>query len=97
MIDPSKLLHRKSGPKIKVPPKAHPLVRLIYEVCIANEYSFKQLARVAGVSSTVFAHWHRRTKTSKPSDPQLSSIEACLNALGYDLIAVKRNPNPPSQ
>lgn len=78
-MDRSRLSGRKPKPLSK---HAHRLVRFIDEKL---ETKYAALSEVSGVGDTTIAGWRLLG-----SDPKLSLIEAVLNAMGYDLVAVKR-------
>lgn len=78
-MDRSRLVGRKPEPLSR---HAHRLVRFIDEMLTMK---YAALADISGVNSSTISGWRRLG-----ADPKLSSIEAVLNAMGYDLIAVKK-------
>lgn len=62
----------------------HPLVKLVYSQLDDQNISYNKMAKLSGVDVSTFSNW--KFKCS----PTLINIEAVLNALGYDLKAVKR-------
>lgn len=78
-MDRSRLAGRKPKPLSR---HAHRLVRFIDEKL---ETKYAALSDISGVCDTTIAGWRLLG-----ADPKLSSIEAVLNAMGYDLVAVKR-------
>ena len=65
--------------RIRVPERAHPLVRFIYRQAIAQQITLKALSARAGLSDAAVGQWSWRTAPSVPN------IEAVLNTLGYEL------------
>ena len=79
MTDRTHMVGRK--PK---PPRAdvHPLVRFIHENA---EEKFDAIASIAGIDRRTLTTWRLYG-----GNPRLLTIEAVLNAMGYDLVPVKR-------
>jgi len=61
---------------------AHPLVRFIHENA---EEKFDAIASLAGIDRQTITTWRLYG-----GNPRLLTIEAVLNAMGYDLVPVKR-------
>jgi DNA-binding phage protein len=64
---------------------AHPLVRFIHENA---EEKFDAIASLAGIDRQTITTWRLYG-----GNPRLLTIEAVLNAMGYDLVPVKRVEN----
>ena len=65
-----------------VPDHAHPLVRLLFEELRTQQIPMYDLCRRSGLSINTVINWR------SSNAPGLINIEAALNAVGYDLIAV---------
>lgn len=59
-----------------------PIVRQLHVIRMSQKVPMVDLASKAGVGTDCLSKWGRVT------DPRLSHIEACFNALGYTLKAV---------
>jgi hypothetical protein len=81
-MDRSHIVGRKPKP---VAETAHPLVKLVFE---ESNMKYSALARKIGIQHSSMMGWRLLG-----ADPKLSLIEAALNAVGYDLVAVKRGQN----
>lgn len=68
--------------RITVPEKAHPLVREFYRLVIAKGAHLLDVHVAAGLGRNVLAKW-RTTNT-----PNVASLEAALNVIGYRLAIV---------
>ena len=64
---------------------AHPLVKHIFTAMNERRITKKAMAQKAGVEYSSFASWQYRGYR-----PHLANLEACLNALGYELVVRKR-------
>ena len=64
---------------------AHPLVRKLFTTMNERRISKKWLSERAGVDYTSFADWQYSGYR-----PHLGNLEACLNAIGYELVIQKR-------
>lgn len=69
-----------------VPEHAHPLVRQLVVLMNEKRITFTELARVAGLTGATLASWKSK------HNPRVDSFEAALNALGYELQIVQREP-----
>jgi ribosome-binding protein aMBF1 (putative translation factor) len=86
---------RRQYQRSKTPPKKAPsdgraiswVVRWIWTRINLDEWSQEDLAKKAGVSSSAMRKWR-----SGDRSPKLSEIEAVVNALGYELKIVEREP-----
>lgn len=68
-------------------PKAHPIIRFIWDEINRQRVSQKAVGLRAGINAKVLRDWRDR----RPS-PQLMNVEAVLNVLGYELtIREKRD------
>jgi hypothetical protein len=78
---------RKSngGPKRAPSPSAHPIIRQIFELAAESGISTYRLAVTTGYAPKVLAHW--KFARHKPA---FHSVLDLYNALGYDLVPVKR-------
>lgn len=76
----------RPGPKPRAP-NVLPLAVELFDIMSETKTTQGVLARRAGVSRGCLTNWGRATRS-----PKLDAIEACFNALGYDLKAVKREP-----
>ena len=73
---------RRWAGNLTVPEKGHPLVRDLYQLMNANKILIKDLVQPSGVKATTISEWrYRRT-------PNVASLEAVLNALGFKLDIV---------
>lgn len=61
---------------------AHPLVKQLFEIQEKQGIMNKTLCADAGVATFCLSDWRRR------GDPSLRNLEACLNALGFSIVAV---------
>lgn len=77
-------MRRRHFQPSKIPAQAHPLARRIFAELNAQERNQEWLARASGVSARTIDGWKRR------HSPTIVTLEACFNALGYDLDVVKR-------
>lgn len=75
---------RRKPQTLRVPQNVHPLVSLVYEAMNAQRVGLQDTAARAGVDYRSISDWKSR-KT-----PSLRNLEAVLNTLGFDLVAVKR-------
>lgn len=65
---------------LKIPSRAHPLVRQMTEIQNTERYGVADLAARSGVSKTAIHNWRHSNV------PRVSDLQACLNALGYELV-----------
>jgi predicted transcriptional regulator len=65
---------------LSVPPRAHPLVREFYRMCIDRDLVVKDVAKISGVPISTIENWRNVTT------PKVSDLEACFNAIGYRLV-----------
>lgn len=69
-----------------VPMFGHPITRFIFEEAARQQIQLQVLAGRAGISRQALEDWRKTPKHKKRRhDPRLSSLEACLNVLGYTL------------
>lgn len=59
---------------------AHPLVRRLFSEANAQRTTLKEIGLRAGLRPGTVAQWGRKTT------PKVSDLEACLNALGLEII-----------
>ena len=69
---------------LNIPPRAHPLVRRLYEEMNRQQVGLQQMANRSGYSVDCLKDW--RTRAS----PNICSLEACFNVLGYELTVKRR-------
>lgn len=70
----------------------HPLVKALFEEADQAGWSLRAIEKASGVDRAATQHWRRR------SAPTLWNFEAVANALGFDLVMVRRDgpsPRPP--
>lgn len=67
-----------------VPTKGDPLVRMLFAEANHQRVSLPRLAEMSGVSRHTIDQWRYEV------DPKLDYVQRCLNALGYDLVAVPK-------
>lgn len=79
---------RRGGRTVTVPERGHPLVRLLFREMRAQGLDYAALERVSGVAGRTVMSWRGR------GFPNLPNLEACLNALGFDLTAQRRTEAP---
>ncbi len=60
------------------------VVKRLYQLMDSQAVSTESVAIRAGVDATTMVHWRTRR------NPNFNNIEACLNALGYELIVRKK-------
>ncbi len=65
--------------RIRKKTKANPLVNLLIEKMNEQGVGVVEMCREAGISRDTFSMWNRTVS------PNLTSLEACLNVLGYRL------------
>lgn len=70
---------------IKVPDRAHPLVKHLYQQMNLEGVTLRQMAIRSGYSVDCLKDW--RTRAS----PNICSLEACFNVLGYELTVKRRS------
>ncbi len=69
--------------RMKVPEKAHPLVRRLYQEIIRQQVPVAVVCEKAGLPYCRFRDW--RTRVS----PKIVDLEAAFNVLGYTLKPVE--------
>ena len=62
----------------------HRLVRLIHEDVMGLNVTYEDLSNKSGIGANTIRKWRKND-----SSPKLVDIEAVLQALGYQLVAVK--------
>lgn len=72
---------------LKHPVKAHPLVKLLVQKMNHQGVTVTEMCREAGIGRRTFSNWNSRNA------PTLLQIEACFNALGYNLTAIPSEPD----
>ena len=69
---------------LKVPEKAHPLVKELFKKMIAQRASISDVSDRSGVSRETISAWRYRNNCN------LATFEACANSVGYELRLVKK-------
>lgn len=67
----------------------HPLVKALFEEADQTGWSLRAIEKASGVDRAATQHWRRR------SAPTLWNFEAVANAIGFDLVLVRRDGPPP--
>jgi transcriptional regulator with XRE-family HTH domain len=70
--------------RLRVPPRAHPLVRRLFAEMIRQRVSLSDLADRAGVARETISSWRYRRC------PDLPNLDACFGALGYALWPMRQ-------
>lgn len=70
--------------RLPVPPRAHPLVRRLYEAMNRERVLVSEVAERAGLDPGTVSEWRYRRS------PCLTSLIAALNVMGLDLAVVAR-------
>ena len=65
---------------------AHPLVKRVFAIMREQNANTLHLAERAGVCRNAIWHWGARRQ-----EPKLGHLIAVLQAMGYDLVIVKKN------
>lgn len=73
--------HKKPS-RIRIPPRAHPLVRALYRAMAEKGVTYDQLVARSGVSKSRAKAW--RTDNS----PGVNAIQATLNVVGLQALPV---------
>lgn len=72
--------------KIPIPPRAHPLVRQLFEEMNKRKVSVRQLAAKSGVGyGTIATGWRYQTT------PKVDMLEAAYNAIGLELCVREKS------
>jgi hypothetical protein len=75
--------HEWRGPKFKIPKHVDPVLRFLFEEMHRQQCTDQDLSTRTGIHVRSFYHW-RAT-----SQPTVGNLQACLNALGYELTVRK--------
>jgi hypothetical protein len=67
--------------RLSVPPRAHPLVRKLFEEMNYQQIGMLDLAERSGVNKNTIKDWKDR------SIPQVHNLDACFEVLGMKLSA----------
>jgi len=73
----------------KVPPKAHPLVKELLGLMNVHQVTKRAVALKAGIHVDSFDDWKYKCR------PRIENLEACLGALGYELVVAPINSARP--
>lgn len=76
---------------LKVPEKANPLVRTLYDKMIEHRVGVLEMSHRSGVNANTLKDWRHRTC------PTVDNLEACLNAVGYTLTVVAIDKSSPAE
>jgi len=68
--------------RITIPERAHPLARLVFAEMARQRFTYSELEWRANVLISTFKAWR------KDNTPGLTTIEAALGALGWNLVPV---------
>lgn len=68
-------------------PRAHPLVQTLFAGMNEVGATYEDVADVAGLGPHSLVNWR------VGHTPLVTNLEAALNAVGYELVAVKKNEN----
>lgn len=71
--------------RIRVPTGGHPLIRMLFIEMNARKIGVVEMAERAGVSLSAIQAWQGMV-----THPKLYNIEACLNAVGIELIPTRK-------
>lgn len=71
-------------PVYEAPRIHHPLIRKLFKEIYLRDLTFDWVAEVAGVSDNTLSGW------VKGKAPMFLNLEAVFNALGFDIVAVRR-------
>ena len=70
--------------RLKLPDKAHPMVRRLFEEMNRQQVGMLDLADRSGVNANTLKDWRTRTT------PTIDNLEACLGVLGLELTTRPR-------
>lgn len=70
---------------LKVPDRAHPLVKRLFQEMNTQGIGLQQMAERSGYTVDCLKDWRTR------SSPNICSLEACYGVLGYELKPVPKN------
>lgn len=70
--------------RLKLPDKAHPMVRRLFEEMNRQQVGMLDLAERSGVNANTLKDWRTRTT------PTIDNLEACLGVLGLELTTKAR-------
>jgi len=70
--------------RLKIPAKAHPLVREMFELLNDQRMVISDIADKSGVRAGTISDWRYRRS------PTVVTFEAALNALGFELVIRRR-------
>ncbi len=62
----------------------HPLVRKYFSLVKQGKHVIARVGEQSGVTASAQHEWRRR------NNPSVTSLQACLNAIGYELVIQKR-------
>ena len=72
----------RSGFRYITIPTGPPTVRRLFEIMREREISAQTMEQMAGLGTNTVERWKRYC------NPSIVNLEACFNALGYQLVAV---------
>jgi transcriptional regulator with XRE-family HTH domain len=70
--------------RLKIPKHAHPLVRELFKLLNDRELMINDVAKPSGIARNTISEWRYRRL------PSVASLEAVLNAFGFELKIVKK-------
>lgn len=77
--------------RVTVPEHAHPLTKIIFSEMNRQGITYSELEWRSGVLLSTVKAWRQRNR------PGIETIESCLGALGWDLIATPRPEHLPTE
>lgn len=86
-IPPVRTFRKPRGRKTKIHQRVHihPLIKLLFDTLKERDMTIAELADRSGISRRTIYCWAARSNAS------LINLMACLNAVGIDLVAVRRD------
>lgn len=69
---------------LAIPAHAHPLVRLLFQEIANSDLGLETVSIRSGVNRSTIGTWRWK------HNPQLTALEAALNVVGYELVAVPK-------
>jgi hypothetical protein len=86
-IPPERTFRKPRGRKTKIHQQihVHPMIQLLFDTVKERDMTIVELSARSGVSRHAIYDWAHRRNAS------LTNLIACLNAVGIDLVAVRRD------
>jgi transcriptional regulator with XRE-family HTH domain len=63
---------------------SHPFVGILFDEMEKRQLTASYVARVSGVSRATINEWKNR------SNPNITNLEACLNAIGLEMRVIRK-------